>query len=75
MQIARDGNAKVSEIGAGFMTRFRVRTECLARFQLTTVGSAIDRECWIPADELPEPNRHIAGKMEVVAEFRSSQTQ
>jgi hypothetical protein len=70
IQIARDWNAKNPAIGAGFVTRFRVRTEYLARFDVKTVGSAIHKEYWIPAEELSEFNRNIIGKIEVIAEFR-----
>lgn len=69
-QIARDWNAKAAEIGAGFVTRFRIRTEYLARFELRTVGGALHQEYWIPAQELAEFNRHIVGKIEIIAEFR-----
>lgn len=56
IQIARDWNAKNPAIGVGFVTRFCVRTEYLARFDVKTVGSAIHTEYWIPADELSEFN-------------------
>jgi hypothetical protein len=72
-EIARDWNAKSA--GSGYVTRFRVRTEYLARFDLKTVGSAIHKEYWIPAQDLPEFNRNIVGKIEVVAEFHGPQTQ
>jgi len=71
VQIARDWNAKNPEIGAGYVLRFRVRTEYLARFELRTVGSAIHKEYWVPADDLPEFNQNIVGKIEMIAEFRS----
>lgn len=74
-QIARDWNAKNPSIGAGFVTRFRVRIEFLSRYELKTVGSTIHKEYWIPADELAELNRNIVGKIEVVAEFRPPQYQ
>jgi hypothetical protein len=73
-QIARDWNAKAPEIGAGFVTRFRVETDYLARYELRTVGGAIHKEYWIPAEEPPEFNRHIVGTIEIVAEFRSPST-
>jgi hypothetical protein len=66
-QIARDWN--VSESGAGYITRFRVRTNYLARFPVQTVGGRIHQEHWIPAEELPEFNRNIVGEIEVIAEF------
>jgi hypothetical protein len=70
IQIARDWNAKSSKIGAGYVLRFRVRTEYLSQFELRTVGSAIHREYWIPAERLDEFNRNIVGKIEMIAEFR-----
>jgi hypothetical protein len=74
-QIAREWNARNPAIGAGFVTRFRVRTEYLRKFELKTVGSAIHKEYWIPADELPEFNRNIVGKIEVVEEFKAPPNQ
>jgi hypothetical protein len=74
VQIARDWNAKNPEIGAGFVTRFRILTEYLARFEVKTVGAAIHKEYWIPAEDLLEFNRNIVGKIEMIAEFRSSDT-
>jgi hypothetical protein len=39
------------------------------------VGSSIHREYWVPAEDLPEFNRNIVGKIEVIAEFSGEQTQ
>jgi hypothetical protein len=72
-QIARDWNAGAPE-GAGYVTRFQVRTDYLSRFEKKTVGSTIHQEYWIPAEDLPEFNRNIVGEIEVVAEFRRPQT-
>ena len=66
-QIARDWNVKAS--GAGYVTRFQVVSEFLTRYPEQTVGAAIHRELWIPAEDLPEMNRHIVGLIEVIAEF------
>ena len=74
IQIAREWNAKNPAIGAGFVTRFRIRTKYLERFDLKTVGSAIHKEYWIPAEDLAEFNRNIVGKIEVIAEFRLPKT-
>lgn len=68
-QIARDWNATNAAIGAGFVTRFRIQSDYLTQFELKTVGSAIHKEYWIPAEKLPEFNRNIVGKIEVTAEF------
>ena len=69
VQIARDWNAK-SPSGAGFVTRFAVRTPYPAQFQVQKVGGATHLEYWIPAEKLEEFNRNIIGKIEVIQEFR-----
>ena len=69
IQIARDWNAKDPKIGGGFVTRFRVNSSFLARFEVKTVGSSIHKEYWIPAGALHEFNRNIVGAIEVIAEF------
>jgi hypothetical protein len=66
-QIARDWNVKAS--GAGFVTRFNVRREFLARYQEQTVGGSVHRELWVPAEELSEFNDNIVGLIAVVAEY------
>lgn len=71
MQIARDWNTK-EEAGVGYVTRFGVSTEYLQRYEVKTVGSSLHQEYWIPAEDLPEFNRHIVGKIEIVAEFRAA---
>ena len=67
VQIARDWNVKQS--GAGYVTRFRVRAEFLARYQVQTVAARMHQEYWIPAEELDEFNRKIVGPIEVLAAF------
>jgi hypothetical protein len=68
-RIARDWNVK--ESGAGFVTRFQVDAEFARRYPPRTVGASIHRELWVPAEELAEFNRHIVGRIEVIAEFRA----
>lgn len=68
-QIARDWNVKDS--GAGYVTRFAVRREFLAKYPAQKVGSAIHQELWIPAEELAEMNRNIVGLIEVIAEYKA----
>ena len=68
-KIARDWNVKAS--GSGFVTRFQVNKEFLDRYDVQTVGGSIHQEYWIPAEELPEFNRHIVGTIEVIAEFHA----
>jgi hypothetical protein len=67
-QIARDWN--VSASGTGYVTRFAVRKEHLARFPARQVGTSIHKELWIPAADLAEFNRSIVGVIEVIAEFK-----
>jgi hypothetical protein len=67
-QIARDWNVKRS--GAGFVTRFHVRTSYLAKFTVQKVGSIIHQEYWIPAEQLEEFNENIVGLIEIISEFR-----
>ena len=66
-QIARDWNAKQN--GSGFVTRFQIDAVFAERFPVQTVGSSTHQELWVPAEELPEFNRHIIGRIEVIANF------
>lgn len=70
IQIARDWNAKHNSDKLGFVTRFRVRIDFLARYDVQTVGGSTHREYWIPVDDLTEFNRNIVGNIDVIAEFR-----
>ncbi len=72
-QIARDWNTKDAASGyVGHVTRFQVRTEFLRRYTPRVVGASSHEEFWIPAGELDEMNRNIAGPIEVTATFRGS---
>jgi hypothetical protein len=71
VQIAREWNAR--ESGAGYVTRFRVRKEFIAKYQVQTVGGSTHKELWIPADELAALNESIVGEIEVIAAFPESQ--
>ncbi len=66
-KIARDWNVKAS--GSGYVTRFAVRREFLARYEVQNAGGRAHQEYWIPAEELAEMNRNIVGKIEVIASF------
>lgn len=69
-EIAERWNTKDPASGfAGFVTCFRVRTEYLDRFEVQTVGAAHHQEYWVPAEELPEFNGSIVGRIEVVGSF------
>src|SRR5215210_3759879 len=50
VKIARDWNVPAS--GAGFVTRFRVRSDFLARWPVQDAGGKAHREYWIPAEEM-----------------------
>jgi len=67
-QIARDWNVPAS--GAGYVTRFVVRNEFVARYPIQTVGGSVHQELWIPAEDLVEMNRHIVGLIEVIGEYK-----
>ena len=69
-QIARDWNAQYNTPKVGYVTRFRVKTDFLKKYEVHTVGGSIHQEYWIPAEELSEFNRNIVGTIEVVAESR-----
>src|SRR5918997_1112989 len=49
-QIARDWNAKHNLDQVGYVTRFRVRTEFLGRYEVRVVGGAEHQEYWVPAE-------------------------
>ena len=67
-QIARDWNVPAS--GAGYVTRFAVRKAFAARYPVRKVGGNLHQELWIPAEDLIEMNRNIAGLIEVIAEYK-----
>ncbi|QDV38886.1 hypothetical protein [Tautonia plasticadhaerens] len=69
-QIARDWNTNDAASGfVGFVTRFRVRSAFLARYEVKTVGGSAHQEYWIPAEDLDEFNQNLDGPIEVIAEF------
>jgi len=71
VEIARDWNTRDEASGyAGYVLRFRVETEFLAKYPERIAGAARHLELWIPAEDLDEFNRHIRGPIEVIAEFR-----
>jgi hypothetical protein len=59
---ARDWNVKAS--GAGFVTRFAVRTSFLDAYEVHQVGGETILEYWIPAEDLEEMNDNIVGLIE-----------
>ena len=69
VEIASAWNVKDS--GVGFVTRFEVLSEFMARYPIQTVGASHHTESWVPAGELDELNRNIIGLIEVIGEFRA----
>lgn len=65
--IAREWNVKHD--GAGYVTRFEVASNFLARYPVRQAGGRTILELWVPAEELDEFNAHIVGKIEVVHAF------
>ena len=66
-QIARDWNTK--DGGTGYVLRFQVEANFLARYGVQTVGTRVHQEYWIPAEDLDEFNRNLIGSIEIVASF------
>ena len=72
-QIARQWNTRDAGSGhVGYVLQFSVKLEFLGRYEVHCVGDSTHQEYWIPAADLEEFNRNITGRIEVVAEFRSS---
>lgn len=66
VQIAERWNTQVR---GGFVTRFQVRSDFLARYETHVVGSRLHEEYWIPAEELEAFNDAIVGTIVIVREF------
>ena|SRR5215217_2559370 len=73
-KIARDWNTRHGS-KQGFVTRFNVDADYVSRFELQIVGGREHEELWVPAEELPEFNAHIAGRIEVIASFKEGDAQ
>jgi hypothetical protein len=69
-QIARDWNTK--DGGTGYVLRFDVEAGFLSRYQEQTAGASMHREYWIPSEELAEFNRHVVGKIKIIAVHRAA---
>jgi hypothetical protein len=67
-QIARDWNTKESS-KRGYVTRFALKSNFLARYDRKQVGGKEHQEYWIPAEDLELMNENIVGPIEVIAEF------
>jgi hypothetical protein len=67
VKIARDWN--VPESGAGFVTRFEVKTSYLDRYPVQEAGGRAHLEYGIPAEDMDAFNAAIVGKIEVIRMF------
>ncbi len=67
IQIARDWNVRDS--GSGYVTKFGIDSEYLAKFEVQKVGGELHTELWVPAEELAEFNSHIIGQIQVTKQF------
>jgi hypothetical protein len=72
-RIAREWNTKDKASGfVGYVLQFQVRTSFLDFYEIKTVGSRLEQEYWIPADQLDAFNGNLIGVIEVIAQFRPS---
>ncbi|MGB8014241.1 MAG: hypothetical protein WCF68_21710 [Terriglobales bacterium] len=72
-EIAQKWNTRDEQSGyAGYVTKFRLKTDFVQRFIARQVGDTQHRELWIPADSLEEMNRNLVGRIEVIAQFFGS---
>lgn len=69
-QIARDWNTR--DGGIGYVLKFNVETSYISRYPVQTAGAKIHKEYWIPAEQVPEFNSHIAGVIELIGEYRAA---
>jgi hypothetical protein len=74
-QIARAWNTKDERSGfVGYVLEFDVDGEYLGHFDIRNAGSSKHLEYWIPAEELPNFNRHICGEIRIIAKFEPRST-
>lgn len=71
-QIAEGWNTKYNNPPCGFVTKFIVQDDYVKHFEVQTVGGREHQELWVPAEELPEFNRHILGNISVEAAYYST---
>ena len=69
VQIASRWNTQKGQVG--YVTRFAVRSDFLAKYDVQIVGARTHAEYWIPAEELEAFNDAIVGTIEVVGEYRA----
>ena len=64
----------VRDYGAGYVTKFHVRSDFAAKYPVQIVGDSTCKELWVPAEELTAFNNNIVGLIEVISAFASSNT-
>ncbi len=70
VQIARDWNPPDRASGfSGFVTRFEVDADFVARFPVQTVGASSHQELWIPAASVQELNERLSSPIRVTHAF------
>jgi hypothetical protein len=52
--------------------RFAVDSAFLARYPIQVAGARRHQELWVPAGDVEEFNRHIVGRIEIIAEYGSA---
>ena len=62
----------VDDHGAGYVTRFEVKSSFLDEYEIQCVGASHQTEWWIPAEKLDELNDNIVGVIEVIGEYRAA---
>lgn len=67
IRIARDWN--VSRDGAGYVTRFDVKTSFLDTYTSQEAGGQSLKEYWIPAEDLTNFNAAIVGEIVITQTF------
>ncbi len=71
IQIAKEWNTRDKASGyVGYVTRFEVDDEYVAKFERKIVGARVHEELWVPAEELEEFNSHIVGQIEIIHTFQ-----
>ena len=67
VEIASKWNARDGK--PGFVARFEVRSEFMARYEIHQVGASTHTEWWVPAEDLDDLNDNIVGLIEVIRSF------
>ena len=57
----------------GYVLRFNVSDDYIAKFDVQIAGANYHEEFWIPAEELEEFNENIVGVIEIVHKFERTE--